>query len=196
MLYLTLSLSLALSRSLSLSLFLSLSLSLCPSLSLNSLSLSLTLTLSLSLSLSLYLSLFLSLSLSLSLSLCVCVCVGGYKIRYSVRYEYRVATPNTISRTNCRTISRTNPPTIFCISAQCRRKGDYISWNRKAAIMFHGKLICVQFKKEIGADSYRTGNRICNKSYGDLYGNSYGDLFVYVDGPLPTQPSTTTLHVL
>jgi hypothetical protein len=46
---------------------------------------------------------------------------------------------------------------------------------RKEKMMFPRKLNYVQFI--IGADSYRMGNRLCSKSYGDsnadLYGKSY-----------------------
>jgi hypothetical protein len=40
-------------------------------------------------------------------------------------------------------------------------------------MMFPKKLNFVQFKIEVGADSYRTENRMCTKSYGDSFGNLY-----------------------
>jgi hypothetical protein len=56
----------------------------------------------------------------------------------------------------------------------CPRKDkNDISRNRKAKMMFPVKLNCVQFKIDIRADSYRTGNRMCSKSFADSHAKLY-----------------------
>jgi hypothetical protein len=64
-----------------------------------------------------------------------------------------------------------------------RKEKMTFSWNRKAKIMFPGKLNRVHFKIEIGADLYRTGNRMCCKSYGGFLRRFVREI-VLVDGPL------------
>jgi hypothetical protein len=71
-----------------------------------------------------------------------------------VRLENRASTRDTILRTSlC-----TNRHTIRIRFGAKEDRND-ISLKRKEKIMFSGKLNRVQFKIEMGTDSYRAGNR-------------------------------------